>query len=282
MAFLTLNIVTLSKLLAAFHTMLLFLSNSGSMPSRLAYLINHMPTLGLNMKSPLEVLFQCPPNYTKLRTIGCLCFPWLGRYTSNKLLPKSHPCVFLDYSPTQSPYLCFNPTIEKLYTSCHVHFIKNLFIYASKPISTNHFFSPIVDPYPMHQTSNLTTLHHPTLLDPTTENLSYQTTSNSSQNLSTLPPLVHPSISSPNNMSTHNTTQEILCTASSSPNVTAALPPCSTVTAPISEPMPTATAPLSHPMVTYAKNGIFKPKHIHLATKFPFPNLVALVASPKP
>ena len=39
------------------------------------YLINCMSIPGLDMKSPLEVLFHCSPNYTKVHTFGCLCFP---------------------------------------------------------------------------------------------------------------------------------------------------------------------------------------------------------------
>jgi hypothetical protein len=67
-----------------------------------AYLINRLPTPGLNMRSPHTVLFKFSPNYTKLKTFGCLCFPWLKPYTSNKLQPRSEPCIFLGYSLTQS------------------------------------------------------------------------------------------------------------------------------------------------------------------------------------
>ena len=49
-----------------------------------------------------HILFKTPPNYNKLKIFGFLCFPWLKPYTNNKLEPRSEPCIFLGYSPTQS------------------------------------------------------------------------------------------------------------------------------------------------------------------------------------
>ncbi|WJX51857.1 hypothetical protein P8452_38021 [Trifolium repens] len=81
------------------------------------------------MLTPLEKLFNQSPNYTKLKTFGCLCYPWLAPYAQNKLVPKSQPCIFLGYCPTQSAYLCFNPVTHKLYTSRHVQFVETIFPY---------------------------------------------------------------------------------------------------------------------------------------------------------
>ena len=39
------------------------------------YLINWLPTHGLNMSTPHHVHFKTPANYKKLKTFGCLCFP---------------------------------------------------------------------------------------------------------------------------------------------------------------------------------------------------------------
>ena len=62
------------------------------------YLINRLPTPILKYQSPFEKLFSTCPNYTKLHTYGCLCYPWLKPYTKHKLEPKSRPCIFLGYS----------------------------------------------------------------------------------------------------------------------------------------------------------------------------------------
>lgn len=94
-----------------------------------AYLINRLPTPTLSNKSPFMCLFGTPPNYSKLRSFGCLCHPWLNPYTSHKLEPKSTPCVFIGYSKTQSAYHYWDPLAHKIYTSRHVHFVKNEFPY---------------------------------------------------------------------------------------------------------------------------------------------------------
>ena len=122
------------------------------------YLINRMPTLDLNMKSPLEFLFHSSPNYSKLRTYECLYFPWLVPYVHNKLLPKSQPCIFLGHNKSQSAYLCYNFKTKKLYTSRHMHFVENVFPYSSG-LATTSSLSPTSIPMCM-QPSGPTPLNH--------------------------------------------------------------------------------------------------------------------------
>lgn len=78
------------------------------------YLINRMPTPTLNLSSPFEKIFGTPLNYSKLRTFGCLCYPWLRPYSSHKLDVRSKPCVFLGYFLTQCAYLCFHRSTLKI------------------------------------------------------------------------------------------------------------------------------------------------------------------------
>lgn len=97
-----------------------------------AYLINHLPIPGLNMTTPHHILFKTPPNYNKLKIFGFLCFPWLKPYTNNKLEPRSEPCIFLGYSPTQSAYICFNFKNNKFYHSRNLQFVETVYPYSSK------------------------------------------------------------------------------------------------------------------------------------------------------
>lgn len=64
------------------------------------YLINRLPTPTLQLISPYHKLFRAPPNYSKLRSFACLCYPWVLPYTLHKLAPRSSPCVLIGYSLT--------------------------------------------------------------------------------------------------------------------------------------------------------------------------------------
>src|SRR4051812_4234879 len=59
----------------------------------------------LYLLSPYIKLFGTPPNYTKLCSFGCLCYPWLRPYAPHKLAPRSVPCVFLAISYLKV-YIC--------------------------------------------------------------------------------------------------------------------------------------------------------------------------------
>ncbi|RVW35995.1 Retrovirus-related Pol polyprotein from transposon RE1 [Vitis vinifera] len=103
--------------------------------STAVYLINRLPTPTLNHLSPYFKLFGTFPNYSKLRSFGCLYYPWLRPYTSHKLESRSSPCVFVGYSPTQSVYLCLDTSTARLYTSRHVRFVESIFPFVTSHIS---------------------------------------------------------------------------------------------------------------------------------------------------
>ncbi|KAL4591014.1 hypothetical protein LXL04_003962 [Taraxacum kok-saghyz] len=95
------------------------------------YLINRLPTKTLNNKSPYLCLFKKQPNYDKLRSFGCLAYPWLRPYTKHKLESRSKPCIFVSYSSSQSAYHLLDPLTNKIHTSRHVYFVESEFPYNS-------------------------------------------------------------------------------------------------------------------------------------------------------
>ena len=109
-----------------------------------------MPKVGLSLGSSFEKLFNKALDPSKLYVFGCSCFPWLRPYSSHKLNPKSNPCVFLGYSLTQSAFLCFDPTLKKIFVSSHVKFVENVFLFVSLFTST----TPVID-QPLYSS-----LHH--------------------------------------------------------------------------------------------------------------------------
>jgi len=93
------------------------------------YLINCMPTLVLDNRSPFDCLFQQSPDYNFLRTFGCLCFPFLRPYNNHKLDFRSSPCVFFCYSSSHLGYRCFDIESHRMYISRHVFFHVHVFPY---------------------------------------------------------------------------------------------------------------------------------------------------------
>nr|AOG75315.1 integrase [Mirabilis jalapa]AOW44033.1 integrase [Mirabilis jalapa] len=94
-----------------------------------AHLFNITPTTTLGKRVPHELLFGSLPTYDHLRIFGCLCYPNLTPMISHKLEPRSTPCVFLGYPPTQKGYCCFDLENKKIITSRHVTFDETVFPY---------------------------------------------------------------------------------------------------------------------------------------------------------
>ena len=105
----------------------------------IGYLINCMSTLILQLFSSYEKIFGVPPNYSKLKVFGYLCYHWLHSYTSHKHDSCSKLCIFLRYSLTQSDYFCYNPSSTKI----HHHWVNFSFCnltYSSSSSKVYHCF----------------------------------------------------------------------------------------------------------------------------------------------
>ncbi|KAG8487951.1 hypothetical protein CXB51_018012 [Gossypium anomalum] len=204
------------------------------------YLLNRLPTAPLAFVSPYEKLFQAKPNYSFLRTFGCLCFPNLRPYNRHKLLLRSTPCTFLGYSPLHKGYRC-QASNGRVYISRHVTFHESVFPFAST--ITNHCSST---PYPQYSSKLL--VLSPDIFPPR------QT------------PCVNPPVpSSPNSPTpSHSTSNSPTSHLPLSSSTVPIQPLTNASSSPVST-QPTANAPLdvphnSHAMVTRSKAGIFKPK----------------------
>ena len=94
------------------------------------FLINRMTTPILQHKSPYEVLFNIKPDYTLLRTFGCLCYPYLRPYSPHKLSARSEQCIFLGYSSFHIGYRCLSLSTNRLYISRNVIFEESIYPYS--------------------------------------------------------------------------------------------------------------------------------------------------------
>ena len=90
------------------------------------FLINRVPTLVLNNKSPFEMVFHKTPEYTIMKVFGCSCYPYLRPYNHHKFAFRSQRCIFLGYSSHHKGYVCLHSS-ERVYISNHVVFDETSF-----------------------------------------------------------------------------------------------------------------------------------------------------------
>ncbi|OMO94717.1 Integrase, catalytic core [Corchorus capsularis] len=241
------------------------------------FLINRMPTPLLGNKSPFEILFQKQPNYNKLKIFGCLCFPWLKPYTKSKLEPKSKPCMFIGYSPNQSAYRCYDLTDQKIFTSRHVIFHEAVF-----PFQLNSVSSSLPKTTKLSETSPSLLKLVPLPIIPSSGATPSRLVLSDS--------ISSPSLSSFNNTSYLETNEVVLSQqdASSFENISVidaetsqagttslsveSIPPLTKQKSSSMQVIIHKPADNAHSMQTRAKNQIFKPKVINIATKYPLPD----------
>ena len=96
-----------------------------------AYLLNRMPSRILKGKSHFEIFFpgknpfSIPP-----KVFGCVSFVHNHGPNRDKLDPRAHKCIFLDYSHTQKGYRWYNPSFRKHFVSADVTFLEDVPYYS--------------------------------------------------------------------------------------------------------------------------------------------------------
>lgn len=95
-----------------------------------------MPNKGLGYKTPYEALYNREPNIDHLKTIGCLVYA-TNTQTKDKLCPRAIPSVLLGYFETQNWYRLFNLQEKRIYVSCDLQFLEDVFPF--KKESNNEF-----------------------------------------------------------------------------------------------------------------------------------------------
>ncbi|XP_011071708.1 uncharacterized protein LOC105157106 [Sesamum indicum] len=97
------------------------------------YLINRFPTAVLGWKSPYEILYNEPPSYTHLKTIGCLCFAIKSNPNQSKFDKRASKCVLLGYPPGQKAYRLLDLDSNTIFVSRNITFHEDVFPFAQSP-----------------------------------------------------------------------------------------------------------------------------------------------------
>ena len=104
--------------------------------STACYLVNRSPHSALNFKSPQEVWYGSPVNYSNLRVFGC---PAYIHVNDGKLEPRARKCIFLGYGIGVKGYRVWCNESRKVITSRDVVFDESTFVtpIVETPITNN-------------------------------------------------------------------------------------------------------------------------------------------------
>ena len=115
------------------------------------HLINMLPTPVLNYKSPHEVLFHEPPDYSSLKAFGCLCYISDLYYPPDKFKPKTLRCVFLGYPFNKKGYRVMELTTKKCYITRDIKFVEHQFPFHTISASPKSVVDSMFTCSPFHE-----------------------------------------------------------------------------------------------------------------------------------
>ena len=201
------------------------------------FIINWLPFVVLSQNSPYGVLYNCLPDYTSLRSFGCLCFPYICPYAFHKMTNKYVVCCFLGYSAKHKGFLCLDMAFSRMYASYHIVFDETRFPFLTRSLSFQ-----LVSP-----SNSSSTLRDSSILSIPTQ---------SSRNLNNPQPNISSSITVPIDFVPISTLSDFLLVPSNpsfSPTLPQSFSPTSNANPSL---LPNRT------IVTCSQNGIFKSKKI--------------------
>ncbi|GJS23513.1 ribonuclease H-like domain-containing protein [Tanacetum coccineum] len=247
------------------------------------HLLNILPSTAITNEIPYTRLFGKQPDYSLLRTFGCLCYPHL--YPNHKLEPHATPSILLGHASNHRGYRCLDLHTNKIIISRHVTFDETVFPYGStqpSSVPTYTFLDdspdiptqpirsiPVLDPDTIHATHT-----PPPNTTPTNTNIAPSAQPES-------PPHATPSHNSPTQQSTtaHDTPPHIQHThvAQQTPEIDHEQPPTAQNEIPpliIPNPPENPNPDSVHPMVTRFRVGTNRPTerlNLHVSSVSPLP-----------
>lgn len=103
------------------------------------FLINRTPSQVLYNKTPHEILTGKAPEYSQLRSFGCLCYASTSLKHRHKFDPRSKACVFLGYPSGYKGYKLMDLESNRIFISRNVLFHEDIFPLRSKASDLQQF-----------------------------------------------------------------------------------------------------------------------------------------------
>ncbi|CAA7046908.1 unnamed protein product [Microthlaspi erraticum] len=114
------------------------------------FLINRTPSLLLDKLGPFEVLAKKTPDYSFLRSFGCLCYVSTLLKDRNKFSPRADACVFLGYPSGCKGYKVLHLDTNIVSISRNVVFHENVFpLKTASSLIYDDLFSKTILPLPI-------------------------------------------------------------------------------------------------------------------------------------
>lgn len=103
------------------------------------YITNRLPSPVINWKTPFEILQNHQPDYSHMKTFGCLCFVANTVSHKSKFDVRGFKCIFLGYLLGQRAYKAYDVNTHKVLISRDIIFYENVFPFLNNgDIRTNY------------------------------------------------------------------------------------------------------------------------------------------------
>lgn len=135
------------------------------------HIINRLPTVVLEWRTPYELLYGRQPDYSTLKVFGCLAYATNTKPHKGKFEARAYRCALLGFSPGQKAYKLYNMDTKQILISSDVIFYENIFPFKSMSAKTtqeNESTTPLPIIGDIPQDSN--SLEEETVNTPTIDN----------------------------------------------------------------------------------------------------------------